>query len=280
VIVDAHQHIWDPARARYDWLTGSGSAIERPFGIDEAIAELRSAGIDRTVLVQAADNDEDTELMLEAAAAHREVAGVVAYVPLERPQRAAERLAQLRANPVVVGVRALIHDQPDPDWLLRPDVDEGLGVLEAADVPFDLVAVLPRHLEVLGTVGERHPGLRIVIDHLSKPPIGLAEREPWWSLIARSAENPRVFAKVSGLYSATADPAAWTPEQVAPYFERAVEVFGPGRLMYGGDWPVSITAGGYARTWAALSALAESLGPDGRDALLHGTAQSFYGLTL
>jgi L-fuconolactonase len=275
-VVDAHQHVWDPARAAYDWLAREDPSIQRPIGFDEALPALRRAGVDATVLVQAADNDEDTELMLDTAAAHPEVAAIVAYVPLDRPDRAAERLAELRRDPLVVGVRNLIHDIPDPDWLLRPEVDEGLGVLERAGVSFDLVSVLPRHLEHVTTLSERHPGLRIVIDHLSKPPIGLAEREPWWTLIARAAENPLVHAKVSGLYAATDDPASWTVEQLRPFVDRALEVFGPDRLMYGSDWPVSIPYGGYGKVWDALSALFAELAEHERAALLGDTATRFY----
>jgi L-fuconolactonase len=275
-IIDAHQHVWDPGRARYDWLTPDLAPINRPIGFDELRPALRRAGVQATVLVQSADNAEDTALMFEVAEQNREIAAVVAYVPLERPAEAARQLESLRQNPLVVGVRNLIHDIPDPDWLLRPDVDDGLGVLEDADVTFDLVSVLPRHLEHAETIAAKHPRLRIVIDHLSKPPIGLENRGPWWALIERAAASPMVHAKVSGLYSATADSGAWTTDSVRPYLQRALEVFGANRLMYGGDWPISLLSGGYDRVWAGLSHLfAELKGPE-RDAILGGTAESFY----
>jgi L-fuconolactonase len=280
MIIDAHQHVWDPAVARYDWLTDEFAPINRAIDFSELRPQMARAGVDATVLVQAADNDEDTDLMLRTAAENPEIAGIVAYVPLDDPQRAALRLAELRENPLVVGVRNLIHDQPDPDWLLRPDVDEGLSVLEDAGVPFDVVSVLPRHLEHVSTLSERHPRLKMVIDHLSKPPVGLDSSEPWWTLIARAAENPLVFAKVSGLYSATADPAAWSVGSIRSFVERAVEVFGTDRLMYGGDWPVSITAGGYQRVWEGLSEIVDELSADDRGRVLSGTAQRFYGLAV
>lgn len=278
-IIDAHQHVWDPTRARYDWLTDELAPINRTIGFDELLPSLRRAGVQATVLVQSADNDEDTELMLETAAAHPEIAAIVVYVPLDRPEEAAGRLAQLRRNPLVVGVRNLIHDIPDPDWLLRPEVDEGLGVLEDAGVTFDLVSVLPRHLELVPILVKRHPRLKIVIDHLSKPPIGLPEREPWWQLIARAAEAPLVHAKVSGLYSATAQSSSWTPDAVRPYFDRALEVFGADRLMYGGDWPISVLSGGYDRVWDGLSVLFSELDAHDRQAVLGGTAERFYGIS-
>src|SRR5665648_423387 len=195
-----------------------------------------------------------------------------------RSAAAADRLAELRRNPKVVGVRNLIHNIPDPDWLLRPDVDEGLAVLETEGVTFDLVAVLPRHLELVSTLSERHPGLKIVIDHLAKPPIGLDGTEPWWTLIERAAENPLVHAKVSGLYSATADSSAWTTDAVRPFVMRALEVFGADRLMYGGDWPISLLSGGYRRVWEGLSVIFAELGSEEQRWVLGGTAERFYGI--
>lgn len=275
-IIDAHQHVWDPGIARYEWLTPHLAPIDRRIGFEELRPSLRRAGVQATVLVQAADNPEDTAFMLKVAEQNPEIVAVVAYVPLDRPAEAARQLEVLRQNPIVVGVRNLIHDIPDPDWLLRPEVDEGLGLLEEANLTFDLVSVLPRHLQHAETIAARHPRLRIVIDHLSKPPINLGDREPWWSLIERAAASPLVYAKVSGLYSATTDAAAWTSDGIRPYLHRALEVFGAKRLMYGGDWPISILAGGYDRVWDALSALIAELRPEEREAILGATAQRFY----
>lgn len=277
-IIDAHQHVWDPTKARYDWLTQELAPINRPIAFDELRPSLRRAGVQATVLVQSADNDDDTDLMLATARAYPEIAAVVAYVRLDRPEEASSRLAKLQRNPLVVGVRNLIHDIPDPEWLLRPEVDEGLGVLESAGATFDLVSVLPRHLELVPLLVERHPKLKIVIDHLSKPPIGLPEREPWWQLIARAAEAPLVHAKISGLYSATADSGSWTPQAVRPFFEHAIEVFGADRLMYGGDWPISELSGGYDRVWGGLCELFDELDAADRQAVLGGTAERFYAI--
>ena len=278
-IIDAHQHVWDPTRASYSWLGPELGPINRVMEFDELRPSLERAGVTSTVLVQSADNAEDTELMFEVAAANPEIAAIVAYVPLDRPEDAERDLAELRRNPLVAGIRNLIHNQPDPDWLLRPEVDAGLGVLERAGVTFDVVAVLPRHLELVPILSERHPGLRMVIDHLGKPPVGLDSQEPWWQFIADAAKNPMVYAKVSGLYSATAHAGVWTPETVRPFFLHACEVFGPGRLMYGGDWPISLLAGGYDRVWDGLSELFDELEPTDRDRLLSGTAAEFYGLS-
>lgn len=278
VVIDAHQHVWDLKRSAYRWLASPGlEEVHRTISFEDGLAHLDAAGIDGSVLVQADDSDEDTDLMLETAAAQPRVVGVVGWVPLDQPDRAEARMHRI-ASPVLVGMRALIHDMPDPDWIIRPDVDEGLSLLERAGLSFDYVAVLPRHLENLVTVGERHPGLRIALDHLAKPPIGLPDREPWWSLIARAAENPRVDAKLSGLYSATSDVAAWTEQQLEPFVDRALDLFGPGRLMYGGDWPFSIPAGDYPRTWSAARRILDRLDSTERAQILGGTAVRHYRL--
>lgn len=277
-IIDAHQHVWNPARAAYGWLGPDSAPINRTIEFDELRPLLDATGVTHTVLVQSADNDEDTQYMLEVAAAHPEIAAVVAWAPLDDPAGVGERLPALRANPAFAGIRNLIHTKPDPDWLLRPDVDASLGMLAAAGVPFDVVSVLPRHLEHVPVLSERHPGLRMVIDHCSKPPIGLGDDEPWWSLIARAAENPNVYAKVSGLYPAAGDMTAWTAADVRPYLEHALELFGADRLMFGGDWPISVLAGGYVRVWDELSVLFDELSAVEREAILCGTAASFYGI--
>ncbi len=277
-VIDAHQHVWNLERASYPWLDSELSPIDRTIEFAELVPSLRRAGVDGTVLVQSADNPEDTALMLDVAAANPEVVAVVGYLPLDRPAEVAAQVERFRSDPLIVGVRNLIHNIPDPEWLLRADVDESLGLLEAAGLTFDLVSVLPAHLALVPRLVERHPELRIVIDHLSKPPIGLNDREPWWTLIGRAAEARTVFAKVSGLYSATSDSGAWTPDLIRPYLERALDVFGPSRLMYGGDWPISVLSGGYDRVWDGLNVLFAELDTADRERLLGGTAIEFYGI--
>ncbi|MDF2990478.1 MAG: putative metal-dependent hydrolase of the TIM-barrel fold [Microbacterium sp.] len=277
-VIDAHQHVWDPSRAEYDWLGPEAAPIDGVMTFADLAPELRAAGIDFTVQVQSADNPEDTGLMRESAAAHREVAGIVGYAPLHDPSATERTLASWEGDPLMVGVRTLIHNQPDPDWLLRPDVDASLGLLEEWGLPFDVVAVLPRHVEIVPLVAERHPRLRLVIDHLAKPPIGVSDGEEWSRLMSAAARNENVFAKVSGLYSATDDGSAWTTEQIRPFVDRALEMFGPQRLMYGGDWPISVLSGGYTRVWQGLRPLFDALDADARERVLGRTAAEFYGL--
>jgi L-fuconolactonase len=281
-VIDAHQHVWDLTRAHYSWLDRGSFPIDRTIDFEYLRPLLLEAGIGHTVLVQSADNRDDTDYMFDVAEHHREIVGVVAWVPLDDPKAVAADLEGLRTKPLFVGVRNLIHTRADPQWLLRPDVDEGLGLLEQAGVPFDLVAVLPGHLELVGEVSRRHPDLRIVIDHLAKPPI----KEPdddgrwhqWRTLLRRAAENPLVYAKVSGLYPSSGDLTDWHADDVAPALDFALETFGAQRLMYGGDWPISVLAGGYLKVWGELSTLFDQLAADERDAIVRGTATDFYRL--
>lgn len=277
-IIDAHQHVWNLDRAEYSWLGPDAGPLYRSFGMSDVLPELDRAGVTGTVLVQSADHDDDTDAMFEVARQNSVVVGVVGYVPLHEPHRAAVRLAELQREPLFCGVRNLIHDRSDPHWLLRPDVDDTLGLLEDAGVPFDVVGVLPEHLRAVLAISERHPRLMMVLDHLNKPPIGSDGREPWSSLLGEVAANPRVHGKVSGLYSAVGQPGDWTVASVRPVFDRALEVFGVDRLMYGGDWPVSLIAGGYSRVWAGISELLAGLTAGDRQAILAGTARSFYRL--
>ncbi|MEU8106513.1 amidohydrolase family protein [Nonomuraea muscovyensis] len=276
-VVDAHQHFWNLETGTYPWLTPEHGPIHRTFEPDELIPQLAAAGVDRTVLVQSMDSYADTDAMMAQADAHDFVGAVVGWVPLHRPEEAAEALARHRAHPKFAGIRHLIHDEPDPDWLLQDTVIEGLGLLAEAGLPFDVVAVLPRHLEHIPVLAERVPGLRMVIDHLAKPPIREKGWEPWASLIARAAEYPQVHAKVSGLNTA-ADPLTWSAADLRPYVEHALEVFGPDRLMFGSDWPVALLAGDYAQVWRETGVLLSGLSEAERAAVLGGTATRFYDL--
>ncbi len=279
MIVDAHQHVWDLDAADYPWLVPEYGPLYRTFQPEELVPQLARAGVDRTVLVQAADSEADTRHMLGVATRFAYVAGVVGWVPLTRPDDAARALDELQRHPVVKGIRHLIHVEADPDWLLQPSVIESLQLLADRDLTFEIPAVLPRHLEHVPVLAELVPGLRIAIDHLAKPPIKEKGWEPWATLMRRAAEGPNVYAKVSGLNTA-ADFEAWTADDLQPYVDHAVAWFGPNRLMFGSDWPVAILAGDYQKVWdATLQVLAGGSEAD-RAAILGGTANAFYRLGL
>jgi L-fuconolactonase len=273
--IDAHQHFWNLERVAYPWLTEADGPIFRTFEPPELEPQLKAAGIDRTVLVQAMDSAEDTAYMLETADRYPWIGAVVGWVPLTDPDEAGRRLEALTRHPRLRGVRHLIHNEADPDWVVQERVIEGLKIVASFDLTFDVVAVFPNHLRHVPTLAERVPGLRLVIDHLAKPPIARGEMEPWASELARAAAYPQVYAKVSGLNTA-ADWATWSARDLRPYVDFALERFGADRLMFGSDWPVLTLAGNYARVWSETQAVLAAYTPAEREAILGGTAARFY----
>ncbi len=279
--IDAHQHLWAVEAGDYGdygWLDAESLApIARTFTEDDLDMKLVHAGVDRTVMVQSANTVADTAAMVAVADRWNRVAGIVGWTDLVDPSAAARTIESWSVDPRMVGVRHLIHDEPDADWIMQPEVLESLALLAAAGLSYDVIGVIPRHLEHAVTIAERLPGLRLVLDHLGSPPIRAAGWEPWASLMRRAAEHPNIFVKVSGL-GTLADWEAWRPADMQRYVDWAVDRFGPERLMFGGDWPVSVLAGGYARMWAGTQALLADLAKAERARILGGTAIEFYRL--
>jgi len=276
VRVDAHHHIWDLDSGLYAWPTSAEVPIFRSIAIEEIEPHLAAAGIDRTVLVQAADDVRDTEALLTSADAEPWVGAVVGWVPLERPAEAERLLDGFTSRPRLRGVRHLIHWEPDPDWLVRPAVLDGLAVIEDRGLVFDVVAVYPDHLRHVPALAARFPGLTLVVDHLAKPPFGTDRMADWGGQLAAAAEQPNVVAKISGLDTAAGP--GWNADTLRPAVDVAFRRFGADRLMFGSDWPVSELGGGYERVFeATLELLAERSRVE-RDAVLGGTAARVYGI--
>ncbi|MFF1635345.1 amidohydrolase family protein [Leifsonia sp. NPDC058248] len=275
--VDAHLHLWDLDRVEYPWLTAALGPIHRTFALTEVAPQLERAGVDRVVLVQAANSLEDSEAMFAVAADSPLVAGVVAWVDLLDPRAAAAQLDRWVGHPVFAGVRHLIHDEPDPDWLARDAVRESLALLASRDLTFDVVGVLPRHLEHALAIAAELPGLRLVIDHLGTPPVGAADPEPWRGLMTRLGEHPNVFVKLSGL--TTLGPAGRADAaSLRPFVDHVLAAFGAERVLYGGDWPVSTLAGPYAETWETTHDLVSQLSAGESLNVFEGAADRAYHL--
>jgi len=283
VIIDSHQHIWDPTKAEYSWLTRDLAPIDRPILFPEFITKMKSRNIGYTVLVQSADNLEDTQLMLDAASHNPQIIGVVAYLPLEDPIRTRELASEYANYPIIAGVRNLIHTYPDPHWLLRGEVNESLSILVEFGLTFDVVSTLPEHLELLPSLGDSHPDLKMVIDHLSKPPIAEGINSPqataWRSMMSDAARNPNVYAKISGLYPGSA-PMDWSSASIRPFIHEALEIFGSQRLMYGGDWPISVLSGDYERVFDGLSDVIAELSEADQKNIWSESAKNFYNLEI
>jgi L-fuconolactonase len=275
VKIDTHQHFWNLSRIEYSWLSPDFGPIYRTFEPPDLEPLLGEAGIAKTVLVQAANSYADTEYMLEQADRYPWIGAVVGWVPLLEPDEAATALERFAAHPAFRGMRHLIHDEPDPDWVVQDRVIEGMKVLADHDAIFEVVAVFPNHLKHVPTLAERVPNLTMVIDHLAKPPIKAGLMEPWAAQMAAAAEYPQVHAKISGLNTA-ADWESWSGEDFRPYIDKAVDLFGVERLMFGSDWPVCLLAGDYASVWRETNLALSGMSEPERAAVLGGTAQRVY----
>jgi L-fuconolactonase len=275
--IDAHQHFWNLDKVEYPWLVPAYGPIYRNIEADELEPLIKAAGIDKTVIVQAMDSYADTDYMLETGGKYDWVGGVVGWVPLNKPDEALKKLEIYTKNPLFKGVRHLIHEEKDPNWVVQDEVIEGLKILAAFGLTFDVVAVFPNHLKLVPLIAEKVPNLRMVIDHLAKPQIKDQLMEPWASELNAAASYPQVYAKLSGLNTA-ANWDNWSAADIKPYTNHAFDVFGANRLMFGSDWPVANLAGSYSKVWEETNKMLEGRTQAEIDAVLGGTAISFYNL--
>jgi L-fuconolactonase len=276
VRIDAHHHVWDLAVRPQPWTDGL-PPLRRSFGLDDLRPALRRNGIDGTVLVQTVTVPEETPEFLQLAATAPEVLGVVGWVDLTAPD-VAGRLAAMREAPGgerLVGVRHQVQSEPDPHWLLRPDVLDGLRRVAEAGLVYELL-VTRHQLEAAVAVTGRVPRLRFVLDHAGKPGIAGHELEPWREQLGRLAQRPNVAVKLSGLVTEAAQD--WTPADLRPFADHVLDSFGPHRVMAGSDWPVCLLRCSYDEVLAVTDRLLEHLAPDERADVLGGVAQRWYGL--
>ena len=276
--IDTHVHVWDLNRRPYDWLAGDTSILNRTYTLDELNPLLPQAGVSNGLLVQAANDLADTRLMLETADANPWITGVVGWLPLSDPDATGRLLADFYgSHPKLRGVRHLIHTEADPQWLLQDTVLESLQLLADANLSYDVVGTTTEHLQAALTVAGQIPGLRLVLDHLNQPPI--AGRVPigrWGDLMKVVATHPDVWIKVSGLGTTAAD-SDWTATTIEPYVAFALTQFGTSRCVCGGDWPVSLLAGSYQKTWMVYrQVLATLLSPaEQRDVLFNNALRCY-----
>jgi L-fuconolactonase len=273
--IDAHHHVWHPARGDYGWMPAGDPVLSRPYGPADLAPELAAARIDATILVQAAPTVAETEYLLGVADATPAVAGVVGWIDFENPAQAAV-LKRLSAHPKFLGIRPMIQDIPDDGWMLRDDVQWAFRAVTDLGLTFDALG-FPRHLKNFHAVLQRYPGLRMVVDHGMKPPIaaGPAGFAPWAEGIARLA-GAGAFCKLSGLVTEAAP--GWTADDLRPWVAHLVEAFGPDRLMWGSDWPVCRLRAEYTDWHAAAQGLTAGLSTADRARVFGGTAAAFYRL--
>jgi len=275
--IDAHQHFWRLDRADYGWLTPALTPLYRDYLPRDLAPHLEAAGVAATILVQAASTEAETRFLLDIAKSTPFVAGVVGWVDMAAPD-VGERLAALVAvgDGYLKGIRPMIQDITDPDWILSPRLDRAFDALEALDLRFDAL-VRPVHLEPLLRRLEQRPDLKVVIDHAAKPDIAAGEKLDWSVRLASIASRTSARCKLSGLLT-EARPGA-SGQDLAPFVEQVIAAFGAERIMWGSDWPVLNLASDYS-TWHAMAErLVAGLTAQERANIFGGVAARFYGVS-
>ncbi|GGI29884.1 amidohydrolase family protein [Bradyrhizobium guangdongense] len=279
MIIDAHQHFWDPAHACYPWMNGPELApIRRPFGPADLAPLLEANGIDASIVVQCRSSVAETEEFLAVAHATPSVIGVVGWADLT-DAKLGDTLDRLRALPggaKLVGIRHQVHDEADPDWLLRADVQRGLAALFARDLAYDFL-VRTRELPAAIATAKAFPQARFVLDHSAKPPIADGGSAEWADRIAAVAACGNVWCKVSGL-ATEAKWSDWDAERLFPFVRHVANCFGENRLIFGSDWPVCLLAGSYGEIKSALETCLAKLGASVREKAFGVNAKAAYRL--
>ncbi|MFK7745333.1 MAG: amidohydrolase [Roseobacter sp.] len=277
--IDAHQHFWNPARGDYDWMPPGVPVLNRVYAPHDLAPILQSQGIDGTVVVQAAATVEETEYMLGLADATPFIKGVVGWVDFENPAHL-RHLIRWAKHPKFKGVRPMIQDIPDVDWMLRDDVQWAYAALVDLDLCFDALG-FPRHIPNFLTLAQRYPDLRMVYDHCMKPQIrdqqaGTDAFSNWAEGMTALAEKTRGYCKFSALV--TEAESGWTPEDIAPFAQHILTAFGPDRVLWGSDWPVCRLQAEYD-TWLDMAkGFTAHLTTDQQTAIYGGNAVRFYRL--
>jgi L-fuconolactonase len=271
--IDSHQHFWRLDRGDYYWLSDSLQPIYRDYLPADLEPQLQRAGIDSTVLVQAAPTIAETQFLLELAAEHGFIAGVVGWANFESPM-AAETIATLAQDSSLVGLRPMIQDIPDIAWMLKPELGAGIEAMIDRDLVFDAL-IKPQHLPVLRDFADLYPELRLVVDHGAKPALRDGDLSEWRHEMTSIALGTNAVCKLSGLVT---EAGAASPAVLAPCVDHLLEVFGPRRLMWGSDWPVCELVCSYEEWYQASEMLLVRLGDAEREQIYSGTARETYGI--
>jgi L-fuconolactonase len=277
--IDAHQHLWRYTPEEYGWIDDSLLPLRRDFLLDDMHRELAAAGVDGTVAVQARQTVDETEWLLQLSEQDASLLGVVGWLPLTDPRFSA-LLEKYSGHTRLKGLRHVVQAEP-AGYLDGEAFNRAIQALQGTGLVYDLL--ISRHqLEECARFVDRHPDQVFVLDHLAKPAIASGEIGTWRAGIAALARRPHVFCKVSGMVT-EADPSSWPApdsmsKQLFPYFEVALEAFGPARLLIGSDWPVLTAGCSYAEWWATVEAWIAALSHDEKAAILGGTAEHVYCL--
>jgi L-fuconolactonase len=274
-IVDAHQHFWHGKVFEILKLPPEMELLRRNYTPEDLKPLIDEAGVQQTVLVQTYSSLENTRDFLHLAESLPWVGAVVGWVDLTAPDLD-ESLAELQRHPKFKGVRHQWHDEPDPGWIVRPEVLHGLSLLAARRTPYELLVKEP-NWPYMSRVADMLPDLPLVIDHIGKPRIRSGQFDDWAAAMAEAASFPQVMCKLSGMVT-EADWRNWKPSDLRPYVDKVVELFGVKRVMFGSDWPVCLLAGSYAQVFSAIRECLSSLSEDELELVMGENARRFYGL--
>ena len=273
--IDAHHHFWEYNSIEYGWISDSMAAIQRDFLPPDLEREIDATGVDGVVSVQARQTVVETEWLLGMAGDYPFIRGVVGWVPLVSPQVKGD-LERLAADAKLKGVRHVLQDEPDENYMLRDDFNEGLALLKDFGLAYDIL-IFERHLPQTIEFVDRHQEQVFIVDHIAKPKISRNEVSPWRENTQELAKRQNVYCKISGLVT-EANFKAWTVAQLKVYVDVVLSAFGPERTMFGSDWPVCLVACKYARWHGIVSGLIATLSPEEQQRVLGGTAIEAYKL--
>jgi L-fuconolactonase len=276
MIIDAHQHYWQPARGDYGWLAHAPTSLQRSFLPADLQAERKAAGVTFSVLVQAAPSEAETRYLFELAQLDSSVIGVVGWVDMEAPDVGDRIDALIRdGGGLLCGLRPMAQDMADPDWLAKPSLDHAFDWIQDRGLSFDALVGMPQ-IPALCRRLRRHPQLRVVLDHAGKPAIGDERFDQWTAWIDELAQHPSLHCKLSGLLTLLGEPMH--EDAIEPYVADLFSHFGAERLMWGSDWPVLDLNGDYERWHASAQRLLAALSDEERNAVFGGNAAAFYRL--
>ncbi|HSH95183.1 MAG TPA: amidohydrolase family protein [Roseimicrobium sp.] len=272
--IDSHQHFWSYSEAEYPWMKPEWP-IRRDFLPPDLEPHLKEAGLHGSIAVQARQSMEESRWLLSLAERYESVLGVVGWVDLRSPEVEAQ-LAELAPHPKFVGVRHVVQDEPDDNFLLQPDFLRGIKLLKQFNLAYDIL-IFPKQLPAAVKFVKRFPDQPFVLDHIAKPSIKDGTLEPWAEHIRELAKHPNVMCKISGMVT-EAKWNAWTSGDFRPYLDIVIEAFGEDRLMYGSDWPVCLLSGSYAETYQLAMDYLGELAPLAQRKVWGGNAAHFYGI--
>ncbi|MGA7110778.1 MAG: amidohydrolase family protein [Terracidiphilus sp.] len=273
--LDAHQHFWHYSPIEYEWISDQMDVLQRDFLPRDLQPLLKQNHLDGSIAVQARQHPAETRWLLNLAEQNKFIRGVVGWVDLCAPNLHTE-LDLLAKRKKLVGVRHVLQDEPDDQFMLRPEFLRGISELAAFGLVYDLL-LHPRHLPIAVQLVREFPQQAFVLDHLAKPPIASGQREPWKRDLKELAQFPNVYCKLSGMVT-EAKWKQWRPDEFTPYLDAVFEAFGASRLMIGSDWPVCTLSSSYSETIGIVLNYTAQLSADQRDAVLGGNCAKVYDI--